>query len=311
MVKENMPPKASKRKAANGYKLPDPIPEGTIITGTNKKQFRLGKSIGLGGFGEIYLASEDISKPVKDDATLALKIEPHENGPLFVEMNFYIRSAQPQHVEEWKKNKNLKSFGMPSLRGHGSHVYKGEKYRFLIMDRYGKDLQKIFQTGKKLFTDKVSYNLALKVIDVLEFIHFKGYCHNDIKAQNMLLGYGRTKENDVYLVDFGLVSKYQKDWVHNEYKPDARKAHDGTIEYTSRDAHIGAHSRRSDLEVLCYNLVHWMSGDLPWMDNLTNPQYVHAQKKGYMNDVKAFLQRCFKSEDYPGESRFAFLSAKC
>ena len=43
------------------------------------------------------------------------------------------------------------------------------------------------------------------------------------------LGHGRTRENDVYLVDFGLVSKYQRDGVHLEYKPDARKAHDGTI----------------------------------------------------------------------------------
>ena len=97
--------------------------------------------------------------------------------------------------------------------------------------------------------------------------------------------------------------------VHNEYKPDARKAHDGTIEYTSRDAHIGAHSRRSDLEILAYNLVHWMSGDLPWMDNLGNPDYVHAQKKGYMNDVKAFLSRCFKSEDYPGKLKIVQFSS--
>merc|ERR1712029_692052 len=294
-----MPPKASKRKAANGYKLPEPIPNGTIITGTNKKQFRIGKSIGTGGFGEIYLASEDTSRPVGDDAVLALKIEPHENGPLFVEMNFYIRAAQSAMVEEFKKERGLKSFGMPCLRGNGSHVHNKEKYRFLIMDRYGKDLQKIFQTGKKCFSNRVTYNLALKVIDVLEYIHSKGYVHNDIKAQNLLLGYGRTKENDIYLVDFGLVSKYHKEGVHHEYKPDLRKAHDGTIEYTSRDAHIGAHSRRSDLEILAYNLVHWMSGDLPWMDNLTNPKYVQSQKNGYMNDVKAFLQRCFKSDDYP------------
>ena len=72
-------------------------------------------------------------------------------------------------------------------------------------------------------------------------------------------------------------------------------------EYTSRDAHIGAHSRRSDLEILGYNLVHWMSGYLPWMDNLTNVDYVHAQKKGYMNDINAFMKICFKSEDYPGQ----------
>ena len=31
-----------------------------------------------------------------------MKIEPHENGPLFVEMNFYIRSAQPHMVEEFQ-----------------------------------------------------------------------------------------------------------------------------------------------------------------------------------------------------------------
>ena len=40
-----MPPKASKRKAATGYKLPDPLPDGEVIKAA-KKQWRLGKSIG-------------------------------------------------------------------------------------------------------------------------------------------------------------------------------------------------------------------------------------------------------------------------
>ena len=39
-------------------------------------KWKVTKKIGGGGFGEIYLASEDISRPVKDDATLAMKIEP-------------------------------------------------------------------------------------------------------------------------------------------------------------------------------------------------------------------------------------------
>ena len=74
----------------------------------------------------------------------------------------------------------------------------------------------------------------------------------------------------------------------------------GTIEYTSRDAHIGAHSRRSDFEILGYNLVHWMSGDLPWLDVLTDPKAVQAKKNEYLKNVRNFLARCFNSQDYPG-----------
>ena len=42
-----------------------------------------------------------------------------------------------------------------------------------------------------------------------------------------------------YLVDFGLAHRYMPDGKHKEYKEDPRKAHDGTAEFTSRDAHKG------------------------------------------------------------------------
>ena len=43
----------------------------------------------------------------------------------------------------------------------------------------------------------------------------------------------------VYLVDYGLALKYSPDGSHKVYKEDPRKAHDGTIEFTSTDAHKG------------------------------------------------------------------------
>lgn len=46
---------AAPRKAANGHRLPDPLPAGEILTDLCRKQWRLGKAVGLGGFGEIYL----------------------------------------------------------------------------------------------------------------------------------------------------------------------------------------------------------------------------------------------------------------
>ena len=44
----------------------------------------------------------------------------------------------------------------------------------------------------------------------------------------------------IYLVDFGLATRYVTgSGDHKEYKEDPRKVHDGTIEFTSRDAHKG------------------------------------------------------------------------
>lgn len=76
-------------------------------------------------------------------------------------------------------------------------------------------------------------------LDVLEYIHSKEYIHADIKASNLLVGHKAGTENQVFLVDFGLACRYAYDGKHKEYKYDQRKAHDGTIEFTSRDAHIG------------------------------------------------------------------------
>lgn len=77
-------------------------------------------------------------------------------------------------------------------------------------------------------------------LDTLEYIHSHGYIHADIKGSNLLLGYRKGTENCVYLLDFGLACRYlDQNGVHKEYRCDQRKAHDGTLEYTSRDAHIG------------------------------------------------------------------------
>lgn len=44
-----------KRVASNGNRLPDPIREGEIFVDITKNQWKLGRSVGVGGFGEIYL----------------------------------------------------------------------------------------------------------------------------------------------------------------------------------------------------------------------------------------------------------------
>lgn len=43
------------RIASNGNRLPDPLPCGSVLTDVMQRKWKLGKSIGIGGFGEIYL----------------------------------------------------------------------------------------------------------------------------------------------------------------------------------------------------------------------------------------------------------------
>lgn len=54
--------KVVRKKKVNGYVMPDPLPSGEILQDLQKKNWKLGKSIGKGGFGEIYSAQEVGSK---------------------------------------------------------------------------------------------------------------------------------------------------------------------------------------------------------------------------------------------------------
>ena len=43
----------------------------------------------------------------------------------------------------------------------------------------------------------------------------------------------------VYLADYGLAYRYRPEGVHKEYSENPKKGHNGTMEYTSLDAHRG------------------------------------------------------------------------
>ena len=236
---------------------------------------------------------------VGDDAEYVVKIEPHTNGPLFVEMHVFTKLGQDHQVAEWRPRQTDKPpgwVGIPRFYGHGSTYIDGLRLRFLVMTRFGSDIEKFFQSGKKPIPLPTVLNIGIQVINSLEYVHSRGYTHNDIKAQNLLLDKGGC---DVFLVDFGLACRF-KDTLgfHHEGGEDERFAHEGTLEYTSRDGHIGAHSRRGDLETLGYNLVHWTSGFLPWR-NTEDPQSIQTQKNGFLENVETFLKKCFKPDPFP------------
>ncbi|KAG8443982.1 hypothetical protein GDO86_009240 [Hymenochirus boettgeri] len=272
-----MPPKKTK--------LPVPLPEGWVLTDTNKKSWALGKMIGKGGFGLIYLASPYCDRPVPDDAAHVIKLEYHHNGPLFCELKFYQRAAKPEEINRWTYNQKLDYLGIPKYWGSGNTTFNSTSYRFMVIDRLGVDLQTVLNNNRGRLPIQKVMQLGTHMLDVLEFIHENEYVHCDIKAANILFGY--TDKTKVYLADYGLSYRYCPNGSHKEYKENPRKGHNGTIEFTSLDAHKGvAPSRRGDLEILAYCMIHWLCGNLPWEHDLKNPVAVQMSKTKLLDTLR-------------------------
>ncbi|KAH8418068.1 hypothetical protein KR222_011406 [Zaprionus bogoriensis] len=282
-------PKAAPAKKPKGklYAMPEKLKEGTILTDLAKGQWRIGSSIGIGGFGEIYAACRNGEK----NYDAVVKCEPHGNGPLFVEMHFYLRNAKQDDIKQFKQQHGIKSLGMPYILANGSADVNGQKHRFIVMPRYGSDIAKLYAQNGKRLPEGTVYRLAIQMLDVFQFMHSTGYVHADLKAANILLGLGKDGGAQAYLVDFGLASHY----VTGDFKPDPKKMHNGTIEYTSRDAHLGVATRRADLEILGYNLIEWLGVELPWVKQklLSEPVKVQKAKEAFMQDVAASLKPLF------------------
>nr|XP_010301189.1 PREDICTED: LOW QUALITY PROTEIN: serine/threonine-protein kinase VRK2 [Balearica regulorum gibbericeps] len=274
-----MPPKDRGRG-----KLPVPLPRDMILKDTEGKVWRLGSQIGQGGFGLIYLASPQIHVPVEDDAVHVIKVEYLENGPLFSELKFYQRAAKQEHIRRWMNLKKIRCLGIPVFWGSGLAEYKGKSYRFMVMERLGEDLQRIFEDCGSRFKKETVLQLGARMLDTLEYIHENEYVHGDIKAANLLLGYANPHE--VYLADYGLSYRYCPNGNHKQYQENPRKGHNGTIEFTSVDAHKGvAPSRRGDLEILGYCMLQWLCGKLPWEQNLKDPVAVQTAKTKLMDEL--------------------------
>uniref|UniRef100_A0A8C1ZQ20 non-specific serine/threonine protein kinase n=1 Tax=Cyprinus carpio TaxID=7962 RepID=A0A8C1ZQ20_CYPCA len=218
-------------------------------------------------------SNRDVNVPVHNITDFVIKVEYHENGPLFSELNY---KSQKDTMNNWKKFKRLEFLGIPIYWGSGLTESNG--IRLMVMDWLGIDLQIVFMENGGELKKPTVLQLGL---DVLEYIHDNEYIHADIKAANLLL-----QGESVYLADYGLLDRYCPNGDHKEYKENPKKGHNGTIEYTSIDVHKEvAPSRRGDLEVLGYCLLHWQCGTLPWLSSLRNPADVQEAKAKLMSNL--------------------------
>ena len=295
-----MPAKRSNAASAGGrkkgggatglYEMAEPFSTGIILTDLCHKTWTFGNPIGQGGFGCLYECRSTSSKtPV-----YVVKVEPDSNGPLFCEMHFYLQLGKKTLQDTYIKANNLDHLGVPQLISHGMHISTNTKrrYRFLIIPRYKQTLAVELQLTNNhighCLDEKRVQTIGKQLLDIFEYIHSHGYVHADIKAENILM-------NDsvhIYLVDYGLSRK-----ISLQYEEKTQRKHEGTLEFTSLDVHRGAvPSFRGDLEILFYNMLHWLGGRLPWLTINDGPR-VQQAKLTARSDPSGFVRSIFTTKN--------------
>ncbi|TKY72817.1 Casein kinase I isoform delta [Spatholobus suberectus] len=206
-------------------------------------KFRLGRKIGSGSFGEIYLGTN-----IQTNEEVAIKLE-------------NVKTKHPQLLYESKLYRVLQGgTGIPDVRWFG---VEGD-YNVLVMDLLGPSLEDLFNFCCRKLSLKTVLMLADQMINRVEFVHSKSFLHRDIKPDNFLMGLGR-RANQVYCIDFGLAKKYRDSSTHQHIPYRENKNLTGTARYASMNTHLGIEqSRRDDLESLGYVLMYFLRGSLPW-----------------------------------------------
>ncbi|KAH0941930.1 hypothetical protein HID58_001567 [Brassica napus] len=211
-------------------------------------KFRLGRKIGSGSFGEIYLGTN-----IQTNEEVAIKLES-------------VKTKHPQLLYESKLYKILQGGSNDLLIPSSSLCVYFDlwDYNVLVIDLLGPSLEDLFNFCSRKLSLKSVLMLADQMINRVEFFHSKSFLHRDLKPDNFLMGLGR-RANQVYIIDFGLAKKYRDSTTHQHIPYRENKNLTGTARYASMNTHLGIEqSRRDDLESLGYILMYFLKGSLPW-----------------------------------------------
>ncbi|AQK72737.1 Casein kinase 1 [Zea mays] len=240
-------------------------------------KFKLGKKIGSGSFGELYLGVN-----VQSGEEVAIKLES-------------VKSRHPQLHYESKLYMLLQGgTGIPHLKWFG---VDGE-YNVMVIDLLGPSLEDLFNYCNRKFSLKTVLMLADQMISRVEYMHTRGFLHRDIKPDNFLMGLGR-KTSQVYVIDYGLAKKYRDLQTHRHIPYRENKNLTGTARYASVNTHLGVEqSRRDDLESLGYVLMYFLRGSLPWQGlkaGTKKQKYDKISEKKMLTSIEALCK------SYPSE----------
>lgn len=258
------------------------------------RKYRLGRKIGSGSFGDIYLGTN-----MTTGEEVAIKLES-------------VKTKHPQLLYESKIYRILHGgLGIPNVRWYG---IEGD-YNVMVLDLLGPSLEDLFNYCGRRFQLKTVLMLADQLLGRLEYVHTKSFIHRDVKPDNFLIGLGK-RQSVIHIIDFGLAKKYRDPRSHQHIPYRENKNLTGTARYASINTHIGIEqSRRDDLESLGYVLMYFIRGSLPWQGLKATTKKQKYERimdrkmststeqlcKGYATEFRSYFEYCrsLRFEDRP------------
>ncbi|VDP01703.1 unnamed protein product, partial [Heligmosomoides polygyrus] len=194
-------------------------------------RFRLGRKIGSGSFGDIYLGLN-----VQTNEEVAVKLE-------------CIKSKHPQlHIEARLYRVMSGGIGIPDVKWCG---LEGD-YNVMVMELLGPSLEDLFNFCQRKFSLKTVLLLADQMVGERSLV------------LSIFMNGTTSIFPPVQIIDFGLAKKYRDSRSqHIPYRENKNLT--GTARYASVNTHRGIEqSRRDDIESLGYVLMYFNRGTLPW-----------------------------------------------
>ncbi|XP_045157467.1 serine/threonine-protein kinase mos-like [Mercenaria mercenaria] len=185
--------KGESDQLVQNYPMPDNLVFDSQISAKiiNKEEFELGRVLGAGGFGSVYLGSFKRQ-------TVAIKV-----------MHKYTKNPAAQ-LESFRAELHVMRFNHPNIVKTlaATHIDQFDDGAWVVMEYIGKSsLQGIINDHSEPFDSDRRLKYSIQVASALAYAHKNKVAHLDLKPANILI----TSTDDCKVGDFGCSQRVEFD----------------------------------------------------------------------------------------------------